>query len=103
MKTKPDKKTLLVEWLDQHNATHSTYQQMKDLFDCNPECKAVSSMSTLFDKYTKLVSEKVGDKGEWLEWYLWDNEAGKRGSEVTINGKKIKVKNLDDLLKVIGN
>jgi len=51
--------------------------------------------------YTRAVGMLVGDKGEWLEWYRYENEFGKNGMEAGY-GKKLKpITNLKELLAII--
>jgi hypothetical protein len=55
-----------------------------------------------FDSYAALVSDTIEDDNEFVQWFIWDNDCGKRAFKVTFkNGKSIKVKTVKDLIKVI--
>jgi hypothetical protein len=41
--------------------------------------------------YIKLLSYAVGDKSEWIEWYVIENKMGKGGMEVTLKDSKEKL------------
>ena len=53
--------------------------------------------------YISLVAKLVGDKGEWVEWFVWENNFGDKGGLVTWNNGKVevKVKTVKDLYRVI--
>jgi hypothetical protein len=45
----------------------------------------------------------VVDEGAWISWFVYDNDMGKKGFSVTIDGKKMKVKTVKALLKIINS
>lgn len=54
------------------------------------------------EAYTDVVSELVGDQGEWLSWYMYECDMGRKPREVTFkNGKTLKVRTLRQLARVI--
>jgi hypothetical protein len=53
------------------------------------------------DDYINLLSEAVGDDSDWIEWYVFENEMGKKGMEAGYNGKEEKITNLDQLWGLI--
>jgi hypothetical protein len=53
----------------------------------------------LFDNYMNLVAELAGDEGEWIDYYVWSCNMGKKGHDGKYmevswkeGKKKIKVK-----------
>lgn len=32
----------------------------------------------LINEYIKMLSEQINDKGEWLDWYVWENNFGEK-------------------------
>ena len=44
---------------------------------------------------------EVVDPHDWITWYIYDNAMGKNGFEVEIGSKKLKVKNLKNLLEAM--
>lgn len=46
---------------------------------------------------------QVVDPHEWITWYIYDNDMGAKGYEVEVGSKKIKVKNLKNLLEVMNS
>lgn len=59
----------------------------------------------LVTAYVKSLAELMGDTGGWLDWFIWENDFGKRGLECswTENGKRIliKVKKVSHLMKAV--
>lgn len=48
------------------------------------------------------LAKEVGDGGDWLEWFIYDNDMGKRQFNVTFsNGEKVAVETIQDLIYVI--
>ena len=98
-----NKLQLLVEWQDQYRKINDSYKLMKDAFDANPESKAVTPMFELFDRYTDVLSELLGDYNEWMGWYAWDNEFGRKEmkAKTTSWDKMEKITSLNHLLALI--
>jgi hypothetical protein len=51
--------------------------------------------------YIKLVSELAGDTGAWIDWYINENDFGRKKYEAGYNGKMKPIKNTRDLLNLI--
>ena len=47
----------------------------------------------LMDSYCSLLSEAVGDSGEWVAWYCFDNDFGTKKFEAGYNGKEKPIRN----------
>ena len=72
-----------------------------DIFGDSGESNYLDTIWHLFDDYLDGISAKIGDKNQWLSWFLFENQKGKRKFGVEIDGNKITVKNVADLLKVL--
>lgn len=98
-----DKLKLLQKWEHHYNQTDAAYELMVAAFKVDPEAPAVEPMWRLFDDYTDLVAEMVGDEDEWLGWYHCDNSFGKNGMSAKAPKWKQKrpIKNIKMLLKLI--
>jgi hypothetical protein len=92
---------LLETWLDHYNDVDKVFDELNDLIGGMPDSKLQNPVWQMFQGYTGVVSHLIGDRGEWLYWYLYDNEQGKREMEAEVNGKVRKIKTLKDLLRVI--
>ena len=100
-----EKLDLLNQWVCLYLRTRLVYKNLRQMFDAAPECEVISIADDIHEEYTKLVAEKVGDEDNWLDWYLFENDAGEKGFEAkAANWKKgRKIKTLEDLLDLIEN
>lgn len=92
---------LLKTWETHYNAINDKERAFMDGAGMREPLPLMEAYWQLFDEYTKFVAEKVGDKGEWLSWYCWENDMGKKRMDAGYNNKLKPIKNLNDLLKMI--
>jgi len=59
------------------------------------------AIDRLISLAVKAVSAAIGDTEEWLPWYIWDNEWGKRSRPRVCNNKIKTIKRITDLLWLI--
>lgn len=89
---------ILDGWLESFFAIESAYELLRQAFSATPESKVANAMYSVYSKYTDLVAEKIGDEDGWLEWFLWDNDAGRKGLMANKPGKRMRrIKTLKDL------
>ena len=55
----------------------------------------------VFDSYITLIAIQVGDHGEWIKWFLWENDCGQKAFEAGYDQQTKPIKNLFDLLELI--
>ena len=51
--------------------------------------------------YQTLLEEVVGDKGEHISWFIYDNDMGRCGLEAGVKGNMKPIKTVDDLIWLI--
>lgn len=105
-KEKKEKMKELERWFSHFQALQSFMDDMRELFGIMTEGRFENTVWGVFNDYTNLVSDKVGDDHhEWLDWFLWDNEAGKRAFEAQAASwtKPRPIKTLSDLYDVIND
>lgn len=44
----------------------------------------------LMDAYVSLLSKSVGDKGNWISWYVFENNFGKGNLSASLRGGRMK-------------
>jgi hypothetical protein len=59
------------------------------------------TIEDIFTTYTDTVSELVGDCNQWLDWYRFETDMGRRSKEVSIAGKTLRIKSIDSLANMI--
>jgi hypothetical protein len=55
----------------------------------------------LLDSYVALLSEAVGDDGDWIAWYCFDNDFGARKLRAGYDGNEKPIRNVNDLWNLI--
>lgn len=58
-------------------------------------------LNILFDKYVQNIAKMFGDESNWIDWYIYENEYGKRKLEAGEKGNLKPIKNVKDLYKLI--
>ena len=102
--TTKERMALLREWEAQFRLIDEAWTSLEKLFrglDCDSEIgKAIWDT---FAKYTKAISSQVGDTGEWLNWYCWENDMGLRmmAAKASVWKKMRKIVNLEVLCRLI--
>lgn len=96
-----DKKETIEEFIRLHKERETLIDKLQELFGFSDGVLMYETLFSMENFVLNLAAEKIGDKGDWLEWFVYDNECGSKGYEVTINGKEKKIKTVDDLLEVI--
>jgi len=51
----------------------------------------------ILDEYIELLANYAEDGGDWISWYIFENDFGKREFEAGYDGHMTKIRNLDDL------
>lgn len=102
------KETLLCleDWATHQKALTKPLDQLQALTGAMPDCALLEPIYSVWNVYTKMVSEKVGDAGNWLSYFEFDCEMGAKPKEVFwtgLGGKQISVKmsSLNQLARVI--
>lgn len=102
--TEPKILARLGEWAARKERFSAACRAFADLTGAAPESAFMGPIFALWEGYTRAIGEIVGDKGEWLEWYEYDCDMGKRpkGAEFQ-DGRKITIATLADLSKLIAD
>lgn len=81
---------------------NETAELLIDLFNGQYDSRMFKPYQNLIEEYTKLVSKVIGDECEWLDYYQYDCNWGKKPLEVTMtNGEKILLDSLPNLATII--
>jgi hypothetical protein len=103
MKTTAEIHDALLPWLATHIELELQFENLArvvGLADNNP---LENTAYRVHQAYTEALSRELGDSFNWLHWFLYDNDRGKRGLEAKAPGwKKLRrIRNLHDLAKLI--
>lgn len=92
----------LRHWKRRHGEMMAAYNALYRLTGCAPESQLSNSLFDIWNSYTVAISEIVGDRDEWLQWYQNECDMGKKPMSMTFaNGRKLKVKTLRHIARVI--
>ena len=93
---------LLKEWATSVRAVDSALDQMIAVFGGSYDCDNANAIFDLSVRYTKLVAEKVGDNGDWLNYFWHDCCLGETPRKVTFcDGPSILLDSVDALIETI--
>ena len=70
--------------------------------ELTPESPILDSFYSVMEMSIELLSEAVGDKDGWIEYFVYDCEFGKNPLEVTIGEEKISLDSVDKLIYILG-
>ena len=94
----------LRHWKRRHAELEMAFGDFNALTGALPDCKLMAPIFDVWTAYTVAVSELVGDKAEWLQWYQYECKMGKRPMVVMFeNGKELNVRTLRHLARVIAD
>jgi hypothetical protein len=102
MKKPADILPRLLEWEGAYTDWRVQYKALQALTNCGPEAPIAIAMGCMWDAYSNCLGREIGDTGDWLNWYCWENEMGAKGLGVkSAGGKVIKVKTIEQLATVM--
>lgn len=99
--TTQDKIRLVNDWVSTYNAITLQYQELSKIVGCMIEAPLFHALYIGFDRYTDALAMLIGDEGEWLAWYCFENEMGKKGMAAGKSGHMKPIKTTKDLVKLI--
>ena len=92
----------LEAWKRRHGALTAAYEDMNKLTGATPDCELLRPVFDIWMAYTVAVSEIVGDREDWLQWYELECDMGINPKEARSDtGTVIKVRTLRQLARVI--
>lgn len=96
--TPEQKLAALTRWqqaMEQADAAINPVVELLQLQPESPVCGAVWKLQRLL---TDMTAELVGDQADWLDWYAYENDMGRKGMEAGWSGFEREIRTLDDLL-----
>ena len=92
--------------LDRHFNVIKTYHRKRraaerGLMPLTTEYPCILIADDLEDGYIKAIAELAGDKDQFIDWYIYENDFGRKKYEAGYDGKMKPIKNTRDLLNLI--
>lgn len=89
-------------WKRRHAELMAVYNAMGKLTGADRYCTLFTPIFAIWTAYTVALSELIGDKAEWLQWYEIECDMGRAPMMVVLrDGREIKVKTLRQLATLI--
>lgn len=99
---KTEKLLLLAKLQMREKEIDEVRKNLRFVFGNVVDSPIMDAMWGCFGDLTDIVAEKIGDRHKWLEWFIWENDWGKKEYEARFEGQERPIKTFEDLLWVIG-
>ena len=80
--SREEKLARLNRWVEDHNRMEAQMEALASVVGPMVESPLFEAVWAMFDSYTDAVSANIGDGQKWLDWYLWENDMGKKWLKV---------------------
>ena len=95
-------KILVRKFLERYEKMEDSFEDIFSVFGVGVvDTKLYDGCYGLVDSCIEFISLMLDDTHEWLNWYIYDNECGKRGFEAGYYSDVKKISSLDDLFMLI--
>lgn len=75
-------------------------EMMYSVFGRNPEGPFQDGIYGLFDMAIDGVAKAIGDEDDWLSWFIYENDWGKKGYEAGYE-PMVKIKSIEDFVTIL--
>jgi hypothetical protein len=95
--------TYLGTWMQAHDRLEQQWDRMAAAFGVGmAETPLWQASWGVFEQYTKALGDLIGDpRGDWLDWYAYENDMGGKGYEAGYDGQMRPIETLGDLADLI--
>ena len=100
----PDKEhtmSLLGDWAKHQTAVETLMDGIEASVGLDLNGPMFGTVWGLFDAYTATLATEIGDLSNWLHWYHYETDMGKRSKQVIVSKKTMQVKTLAQLAELI--
>ena len=84
-----------------HDELHAVMDALKVTIDPDPGCPLYSAIFAVEDFAISATAAAIGDKSNWLEWMIHENDCGRKGYEAGPSGDMRQIQSAEDLLCLI--
>ncbi len=76
---------------------YEKYNEMANYIGLFPESEMSKPLYTLMENYVELLSDVYDDNLEWIDYFIWECDWGKRPGEVNIYGEDVTLDSIEML------
>ena len=100
--TRKQKAQLIDTLIAAHDAVHAQMDALKLAIDPNPGCPLYTAVFELLNVAIMATAEAIGGSaGEWLDWFVHDNDCGRKAYEAGYDNRLRPIRTVEDLLDLI--
>ena len=92
---------LLQRWADTITTLEAAMAALREAVGGSSDSKFADAVYRTADLAADMVSLQVGDTGDWLSWFQYDNLMGERGLAAGYGENPVPVRTLEDLAALI--
>ena len=84
-----------------HDDLHAQLNALRPVLNPDPGCELYSAIFVLLDVAINATAAAIGDKSNWLDWMVHENDCGRKGHEAGFINDMRQIKSAEDLLYLI--
>lgn len=96
-----NKKETIEKFIEFYKEREMLLDKIQELFGFGDGCVFYDTIFQLEDFALKIAADNIGDKSEWLDWFVYENDCGEKGHTAGYDGNTKPIKTIDDLLELI--
>ena len=99
--TRQQKIHLLDDLIAAHDAVHAQMDALKLTINPDPGCLLYNAVFELLEVAISSTATAIGDEGTWLDWFVHENDCGRKGHEAGYDNRVKPIRTAEDLLDLI--
>ena len=99
--TRQQKLHLIDDLIAAHDAVHAQLDALRGSINPDPGCPLYNSIFELLNVAIVSTSAATGDNGEWIDWFINENDCGRKAYEAGYEGRLRPIRTVEDLLDLI--
>jgi hypothetical protein len=92
---------LLQSWKDRHAELSAQMDALSVPLGGTFDGPLFNAVWMTWDAYTDQLAHRLGDEHDWLQWFVSENDMGRKGMEVHSLTRSLKVRTLRQLASLI--
>lgn len=99
--TRAEKLDMINDLFIAHDDIHRHIDALKSTLNPDPGCALYDSVFKMIDVAVKATASALGDKSEWLDWMIYENDCGHKGHEAGRVCTFRPIRTAEDILDII--
>jgi len=97
-----NQKNIVKKFIERYEKMEDSFEDIFSIFGVGViDSKLYDGCYGMLDSCIELISLMLDDTHDWLNWYIYDNECGKKEFKAGYNGNTKKISCLEDILALI--